>query len=216
MANYFKHFNKTFYVTGENSTSVDALTNLTTRISFVQKYIDNAALYYLYNIQDGETPEVLAYKLYNSTENHWVILMFNNIMDPQYEWPLDQRSLGLYIEDKYSASQYADTANTSNSGLSWAQSHTKDYIITETTLIVGTNESYSNTYLVDSATYANTTTTSSNFTLENGDVIRIDTDKQEISYFDYEVNLNDDKRAIKILKPEFVEPVFKEFKSLVK
>ena len=142
--------------------------------------------------------------------------MFNNIMDPQYEWPLDQRSLGLYIEDKYSASQYADTANTSNSGLSWAQSHTKDYIITETTLIVGTNESYSNTYLVDSATYANTTTTSSNFTLENGDVIRIDTDKQEISYFDYEVNLNDDKRAIKILKPEFVEPVFKEFKSLVK
>ena len=216
MANYFKHFNKTFYVTGENSTSVDALTNLTTRISFVQKYIDNAALYYLYNIQDGETPEVLAYKLYNSTEKHWVILMFNNIMDPQYEWPLDQRSLGLYIEDKYSASQYADTANTSNSGLSWAQSHTKDYIITETTLIVGTNESYSNTYLVDSATYANTTTTSSNFTLENGDVIRIDTDKQEISYFDYEVNLNDDKRAIKILKPEFVEPVFKEFKSLVK
>lgn len=215
MANYFKHYNKTFYNKNDESTSLDVLTNLTTRISFVEKYADNTSLYYLYTIQDGDTPDIVAHKLYGNSEYHWITLLFNNILDPQYDWPLDQRSLGLYIDSKYSAEEYANTSNT-NGGLSWAQSHTKEYNVTETTLIVGTNDSYSNTFVVDSATYANTTVGSSNFTLESGDVLMISTTKTAKSYFDYEIENNDDKRTIRILKPEFLDPVIREFKSLVK
>lgn len=215
MANYFKHYNKTFYNKSDQATSLDVLTNLTTRISFVEKYADNTALYYLYTIQDGDTPDIVAHKLYASSEYHWIILLFNNILDPQYDWPLEQRNLGLYIDSKYSSKEYANTSNT-NAGLAWAQSHTKEYNVTETTLIVGTNDSYSNTFVVDSSTYANTIVGSSNFTLKSGDVLTISTTKSAKSYFDHEVEFNDSKRTIRILKPEFLDPVIREFKSLVK
>lgn len=216
MANYFKHFNKVFYDQHEDSPSVDVLTNLTTKISFMNQYSDNTSLYYYYSIEDGETPEILAYKLYGSVEKHWILLMFNNILDPQYDWPMEQRNLGAYIENKYSTSDYADTANTSTTGLSWAMSHTKDYFVTEETNVVGTDYKYSDTYVIDSGVYANTSTVSQTITLYSGDVLLIDTSKYTQSYYEYEIELNESKRNIKILKPEFVAPVYKEFKSLVK
>lgn len=216
MANYFKHFNKIIYNQDADSSSVDVLTNLSTKISFMNQYIDNTSLYYYYSIEDGETPEILAYKLYGSVEKHWILLMFNNILDPQYDWPMEQRNLGAYIENKYSTSDYADTANTSITGLSWAMSHTKDYFVTEETNVVGTDYKYSDTYAIDSGVYANTSTSLQTTILESGETLSTSTTKHTKSYYEYEIELNESKRNIRILKPEFVAPVYKEFKSLVK
>jgi hypothetical protein len=52
-------------------------------------------------------------------EKHWIVLMFNDIIDPQYDWPLDQRTIIKYINDKYSAN--GATHNPPQSGLVWAQ-----------------------------------------------------------------------------------------------
>ena len=61
--------------------------------------------------------------------------MFNDIIDPQFDWPLDSRTIIEYIDYKYSAPEYADTANTNVSGLSWAKniSNVKSYYKTITT-----------------------------------------------------------------------------------
>ena len=37
-------------------------------------------------MQDSDTPEIIADKYYGNVEYHWVVLLFNNIIDPQFEY----------------------------------------------------------------------------------------------------------------------------------
>ena len=114
MAKYFNYFPKTPYYKGRNSTSLDIVTNITTRFNFDNRFRQNAATYYKYKIKDGDTPEILASKIYGSPEKHWVILSLNNIVDPLYEWPLTNRILGKFIEMKY-----VGNASAGQTGLEW-------------------------------------------------------------------------------------------------
>ena len=34
-----------------------------------------------YDVKDGETPEMIAYKYYDDVELHWTIFLVNNIVD---------------------------------------------------------------------------------------------------------------------------------------
>mgnify|MGYP003350298097 CR=1 FL=1 len=143
--------------------------------------------------------------------------MMNNMLDAQYDWPLESRTLIEYIDKKYSANQYADTANTSVTGLAWAQnvSNVYDYykIITRTSEDgVSIEEKIS----VDANTYANIAATSTTYTLNNNSTITETVSKESKTYFDYELEENENKRQIKLLKPEFVQAVEKEFKKVIK
>jgi len=67
---------------------------------------------------------------------------------------------------------------------------------------------------VDANTYANVVTTSSNKTLNDGNEIRIDISKETKSYYDYEIDENESKRQIKILKPGFAYALEQELKAV--
>jgi len=54
-----------------------------------------------YDVIDGEKPEDIAFKWFNDSGLHWVILMTNNITDRYYEWPMTQPQFQNFIEDKY-------------------------------------------------------------------------------------------------------------------
>ena len=67
MAKYFNYFPKTPYYKGKNSTSLDVVTNITTRFNFDNRFRQNAATYYKYKIKDGE----LLWKLDPFSEPTW-------------------------------------------------------------------------------------------------------------------------------------------------
>ena len=68
---------------------------------------------------------------------------------------------------------------------------------------------------LDSNTYNNVVTSSTNITTNNNENITITVTKQTLTYYDYENNLNESKRSIKLLKKEFVDSVEKEFLRVV-
>ena len=211
MAKYFNLFPKTYYVGNNDILSV--LTNLTTRFNFEKTFKENTSVFYKYEIKYSDTPEGIAYKLYGSSERHWMVLMLNDIVNPQYDWPLDQRSLIRFIESKYSVN--ADTAN-GQSGLEWSQANIKEYykIVTKTDL--RTNTVVVEKFETDANTYTNTATSITNVTLEDATPSTITISKETKSYYDYEVETNDTKRTIKLLKPEFVPAVEDEFRRVIK
>jgi hypothetical protein len=217
MAKYFNYFPKTFYTSNNTSSGIDTVTNIIARFGFENKLKENSSAFYKYTIKDSDTPEIIAGKFYDHVERHWIVLLFNDIIDPQYDWPLDSRTLIQYINTKYSANQYADTANTSITGISWAQntSHVKSYFknITRTSAD-GTNIVEKIT--VDANTYANIAATSIAYTLNNSSSITETISKTTQTYYDYEVELNEAKREIKLLKSDFVPEVEKEFRRVIK
>jgi hypothetical protein len=206
MANYFNNFPKTVYSLND-SISLDRITNLMACFSFDESLTENSILYYEYVVPDGETPEILAYKLYGSSEDHWIILKLNGIMDVKKDWPLDQRSLSVAINDKYANNGVL----VSQTGYQWAFNNTHSYYKIETRTLVTSGEKLTDTIQVDANTFANITTSSVQYTLPDNNVLKIDTTRSAKTYYEYEVELNDNKRNVKILKEEYVAVVKDEF-----
>lgn len=80
------------------------------RIGVVRETIDKIGSYYLYTVRDGDTPEILAEKAYGDAGAGWMILYANYIFDPQFDWPLDERSFNNYIIGKYGSIENAKTS----------------------------------------------------------------------------------------------------------
>ena len=211
MSKYFSFFPTTLYKPIDKGTSLDVVTNIMTRFKMEEGFKTNSSVYYKYKIEDGETPEILAQRVYGDVERHWILLLFNNIVDPQYDWPLNTITLNNFINNKYSAN-----ANTiiGETGTMWSRTNIHSYYKEITTTY--NNKSDTITIQLDSGTYANTVAETSYITLATGEQIEKRVTKLSKSYYQYEDEQNENKREIKLLKPEFAFDLIQEFRTVIK
>ena len=78
------------------------VTNLLRRIGMRTKLKTNTFLYDTYSVKEGETPEMIAHKLYGDSQLHWIILLVNEITDRYHQWPMSGMQFLDYLNDKYS------------------------------------------------------------------------------------------------------------------
>tara|TARA_B100000029_G_scaffold231077_1_gene228561 strand:- start:2576 stop:3103 length:528 start_codon:yes stop_codon:yes gene_type:complete len=78
------------------------VTNLLKRVAVRQNVKTNVLLYDTYDVKEGETPEMLAHKLYDDVNLHWVVLFVNGITDRYHQWPLSSSQFLAFLNDKYS------------------------------------------------------------------------------------------------------------------
>jgi hypothetical protein len=215
MARYFNFFPTTVYTANTGTDGLDIVTNIISRFGFERQLKENSAAFYKYQIQDSDTPEIIAYKYYDNAERHWIVLAFNDIFDPQWDWPLKQENLIKYINDKYSSNGAANT--TVQTGLQWAKSdnNVQSYYKTITRTNPD-NIQISEVIELDAGTWANTGEYTVNYTLQEGVTITETLTKSKKTYYEYELEENEKKREINLLKPEFVPAVEKEFKRVIK
>ena len=214
MAKYFNYFPKTFYTSNNDVNGVEAITNIISRFAFDSQLKENTSAFYPYQVQDSDTPEIIADKYYGNVEYHWVVLLFNNIIDPQFDWPLKNDTLIDYIDKKYTANGAANTP--AQSGLTWAlsENNVQGYFkVVTTTANDGTITQEKIT--IDANTYANVTTGSNTYTTQAGEAVTVRTTKETQSYYTYETNLNESKREINLVKSDFLPQIEKEFKRVI-
>ena len=147
-------------------------------------------------------------------EYHWVVLLFNNIIDPQFDWPLKSDTLIDYIDKKYTANGSANTP--AQSGLTWAlsESNVQGYFkVVTTTANDGTITQEKIT--IDANTYANVATGINTYTTQAGESVKVVVTKETQSYYTYETNLNESKREINLVKSDFLPQIEKEFKRVI-
>ena len=146
-----------------------------------------------YQVQDNERPDIIAQKIYDNPELDWVVLVTNNITSIRNQWPLSNNELYNYCLEKY------------GSDLAIMQTHhfeTKEIkdrfgrIVLKGKLIV--DENFQFTYAKDD--YSSVT--------ENP--------AQSVSNYTYEQRLNEDKRKIRVLKPEFLTVFITDFRNIMK
>lgn len=199
-------------------------TNILTRNYFLPKLKNNIMLFYNYDIQENDTPESIAYKYYGNSYNYWLILYANNILDPFSDWPLSGNQLSMYLFDKYKAqasnalSISANTITVSEvlSYLSLTPHH-YEKIITTTD-----STSMQNTVIkinIDFDTYSSLVDSTTTKTFTSGDDIGVTVkktvQKNAVSIYQYEVDLNESKRTINIMKDTYVSQAEIEFVNLM-
>jgi len=108
---YFESFPKTDYKikTSNLYDYSEKVTDIFFRIGMVREVLNNVASYYIYEVEEGETPEILADRVYGDINAGWMILYANQIFDPQFDWPLTSRQFDKYIAGKYGSIANAKT-----------------------------------------------------------------------------------------------------------
>tara|TARA_A100001015_G_scaffold105834_1_gene117514 strand:+ start:958 stop:1500 length:543 start_codon:yes stop_codon:yes gene_type:complete len=102
MTKYFQQFPTIQYnISGING-DTKTVTDIWRRVKIRSKIANNVAAFDKYDVQEGEKPEDIAYKLYGDADYFWVITLTNNIVNRYYDWPLDEFVFQQYVADKYS------------------------------------------------------------------------------------------------------------------
>ena len=86
-------------ILGDGNSTV--VTDLLRRVKIKSSIKDSLTMFDTYDVQGGESPETIAYKLYGDSKYHYVILLLNNITDRYYGWPLGDSAFETYVTNKY-------------------------------------------------------------------------------------------------------------------
>jgi hypothetical protein len=206
---YFEKFPK--IATTDYKNNAVLATNLMARTAIIPSLLTNPLLFYSYDIQEGDTPEIVASKYYGDVNRHWLVLYANQIIDPQWQWPLTSQQLKIYIQDKYAAA--ANTANVS-SVISYAQQTVKYH-----QKIFGTNNSEGGksqrTMIIDEEEYNTSTPETITQNFPNGAVVQRSVAIKALSIYDYEVELNERKRKIYLINNIYAPQIENQFKQLM-
>ena len=97
---YFSQFPKLIYdIAGNGNEKV--LPDIFRRIKIRDKVKDNFALLDKYDVEPGEKPEDVAFKVYGSAEYWYVVCIMNNIVNRYHDWPKSYQAFEDYVNDKY-------------------------------------------------------------------------------------------------------------------
>jgi len=94
MAKYFENFPIVEY----NGKQVR---DITRRNNFVKSISTNPMLFLPYTVKQNERAEDIAEFYYGSVDYAWLVYMANQIIDPYYEWPMDEETFNKYLIAKY-------------------------------------------------------------------------------------------------------------------
>tara|TARA_Y100000296_G_scaffold77001_1_gene98153 strand:+ start:230 stop:715 length:486 start_codon:yes stop_codon:yes gene_type:complete len=61
-----------------------------------------------YDVQENETPEILADRHHGSPHYHWIIMLLNEISDVNHDWVKSTRQLQKYLTTKYTDTQLTE------------------------------------------------------------------------------------------------------------
>lgn len=194
MSNYFKQLPDLLYLDRENKEirTYAKAKNLFRRIKLRTISTDQLANFQFYNIIGGERPDQVAFKFYDDPSLDWVILLTNNIINVQTEWPMDSKSFEKYLEEKY-----GDTLDDVLYYESQEVRNTSGEILLERGVRIPYD--YSFTY----------------FDIGSNQYETVNNIAYPITNYLSEVRDQNEKRAIKILRKEFIDEVQKELDELI-
>ena len=159
-----------------------------------------------YYIEQGMRPDVLAQEIYGDSELDWVVLTSNNITNVRDQWPLEHDDLNQYMLDKYGSDQNILGIHHSET-IKIVDEYNR--VILKGGLEVDANFTF---------TFVGTVTSSTGSLIKvnfGGSSSNTITPVVSITNYDYETKQNEEKRRIKILKPEYLPLFLTNHKSIM-
>ena len=149
-----------------------------------------------YYVEQGMRQDMVAKDLYDDPELDWVILTINNIINVRDQWPLEHNDLYSYMLEKYGSDEKIAEAEIYETRKILDE---YDRVVMPAGLQVDKNFSFQ--YL--------------NF---SGQVIKVLSSQvvAPVTNYQYEVRLNDEKRKIRVLKPQFVPLFLTDHKNIMR
>ena len=144
-------------------------------------------------IEQGMRPDMVAQRLYDDPELDWVILSTNNIINIRDQWPLEHNDLHEYMLDKYGS-------ETNINGIHHYE--TRQILDEYNRVVIPAGLEVDANFSFKYQNYSNSIVTVNPVSA--------------ITNYQYEIKLNDQKRRIKVLKPQFLSLFLTNHKNIMK
>lgn len=188
---------------GDRKGIYDEITDIFIRTKFLDSIKTNSFLYYEYSIKDSDTPEIIAEKFYDDPEKHWIIMLANDKLDFQYDWPLAYDPFNKYIIGKYGS-------------IAISKINIDHYEKIITRVDSGTNITTISKIIIDVDTYTNLPVTTFNvYNLIGGTTLSETITKSAVTSFDKETLDNENKRPLKLIKKEHIGKIINQFETIM-
>lgn len=201
MSNYFRRLPNLDYPSllkeRESNTDFIQTKNLFRRVKIREDLFANFMQFDKYEVIGDERPDNVAEKVYGNDSLDWVILLSNNIIDINNEWPMNQSQLNMFLEEKYTPQQLVSIHHYETLELR----DNKNQLILPAGLVVDAD--FNMEYLSGGQV-------KSTNSLVDGRPVKA------VTFYDYENSQNDQKRNINVLKQEFLGLFIKDFERIMK
>jgi hypothetical protein len=115
MSDFFRNFPSVNYRFGDNEEPVP-FQHLGTYIDILDQVKEYSVYYQNYNIQNGERPDQLSYKLYRTPDYYWTFWLLNDHLR-QKGWPLRDYDVWIKTQEYYPHTTITTTAVTQDKDL---------------------------------------------------------------------------------------------------
>ena len=201
MSNYFRRLPNLDYPSllknRESNTDFIQTKNLFRRTKIREDLFANFMQFDKYEIVGDERPDNVSEKVYGRDDLDWVVLLSNNIVDINNEGPLSQLQLNRFLSDKYTPQELVSIHHYETLELR----DNKNQLILPAGLVV--DEDFNLEYLSGGQI-------KSTNSLVEGRPVRA------VTFFDYENDLNEQKRNINVIKKDFLGMFIKDFERIMK
>lgn len=180
--------------------------NLFRRVKLLDWLQDKATLFNKYQIEEGERPDLVAQKLYGSADYDWVVLLTAGIINVRDQWPLSNRDLYVYAENKYTTQNLSNIHHYETIEVK----DSKGRLILPKGQIVDSNFKI---IVSPGATYKGvgayeTTIFTPDTTGEINPVIGV-------TNYEYESKLNEEKRQIYVLRQSYLQQFLNDMREIM-
>ena len=194
MSNYFKQVPDFEYVSRLPDAKISdyiAVKNLFKKAELRPDIFQDLATFQKYQIKGDDRPDNVAEDFYQDSSLDWLVLTCNNIINVQTEWPMSQRDFDRFLLDKYGT--YANLESTHHHETLEVK-NSKGVVMLEKGLEVESDFSFSyyDWWLKEQKTIATANLVT------------------EVTNYQYEIEKEDDKRNIFLLKPDYLNVMFND------
>ena len=196
---YFSNLGDFLYVNrtedGRKESDFSLVKNLFKRAKLREDLFQDLTFFTKYSIIGDDRPDNVAHEVYGDATLDWVVLISNNIINIQSEWPMSQADFNTYVTEKY------DSEETLYSGIHHYKSRevkaSDGTIIIPSGIRVGVDQSVA---CIDD--------------LSEQQVIRTDI-ASPVTNFTHESEINEKKRNIFLLKPIYLNIILDDLEELI-
>jgi len=198
MASYFRQVPDFDYVNrdsdGKSIGDYQVVKNLFKRIKIREDILQNLAYFTQYKIQGDDRPDNVAFEIYEDETLDWVVLLSNNIMNIQDEWPMTQAAFNDFLIKKY-----GDIEKTNNIH----HYETRELKNDSGEIVVRKGLNVPKNYKVEY------------FDVERNQYVVRTNEVDAISNYTYEVRKEEKKRNIFLIKSDYLELILEDINKLM-
>ena len=191
---YFRHLPDLDYPSLANDRNsvydYQVVKNIFKRAVLRDDVFDEVTAFTKYSVQGDERPDQVAYKFYKDSALDWVVLTTNNIVHVRDEWPMGNQDFLTYLNDKYTTQELSNVHHYETEIIR----DSKGRLIQPEGLTVPAGHSIS--------------------FLDNG-VLRTESKLKLFTFLQNEIDLNDAKREINILKDRYLNLFLEDFGNIM-